>query len=114
VNPILGFSGVHSQNVKCCISKPNKNSFPSPDDDTNFDDAPPQDFEHFQKFQITSCSSFHIYLHIILLVCSNSFRASEPSCQKALEFCHYFAQTFSGSLFHPRVKFIIFTKLILH
>jgi hypothetical protein len=90
---------VHCQNQHATLVHDafllNKNSCPSPDDDTNFDDAPPQHFEHFKKFQITSYSSSHIHLHVVLLVCSNSLKMSLlvkkllnmviVSCEKCLE-----------------------------
>jgi hypothetical protein len=51
---------------------PDENSIFSPNDDINFDDAPPQVFEHFQLFQnISSIFSFvciHLYIIIPLVV----------------------------------------------
>ena len=85
---------------------PNKNSFPSPDDDTNLDDALPLDLEHFPKFQTTSCSSFHIHLHIVLLVFSNFLSTTETACRETPEVGRCLFQKFSGS-------FSLFTFLVL-
>ena len=37
---------------------PNENSFPSPDDDANLDDAPPQYFQHFKSSKSLHDSQF--------------------------------------------------------